>query len=114
VSYNKPPTERDIKEFLTKNGTRGEVILHRIQEHIPEINEFIRTDFGWQLIKEDVEECKVNIWNAIMAPDATTREDARIKANILIHRLESRVKTIATYMNDIANIQGEKSDGKKV
>ena len=105
-------SERDIKEFIDKYGKRGEVILERLNEHLPYINEFVKTDIGWQLIKEDVADCKYNIWTAIMATDESVRNEARLKAQILIQRLETRVRIIATWLHDSALIKGDIHDEK--
>jgi hypothetical protein len=110
---NKPPTEREIKDFLTNNPVRGQVILKRIQDHLPAINEFIKTDFGWQLIKNDVEDLNNSAWTSIMAEDLTIREEYRIRAKMLIKRLETRTAEITNYINDISEIKGE-NNGKKV
>jgi hypothetical protein len=111
---NKPPTEREVKDFLAKNPIRGQFILKRIQEHLPAINEFIKTDFGWQLIKNDVEDLQKSAWIAITGDDPLVRDEYRIRAKMLIQRLSTRVSEIENYMNDIAEIKGEKTDGKKM
>jgi hypothetical protein len=99
----KPPTHKEIEEFLDKYRKRGKIVTDLLEKLAPEITEITKSGFGWQLIKDDVARC-VEMTEKTIKGEATDLERAEARY-LMFERIPTVTKKMTQWLIGIEMIK---------
>lgn len=96
-------TKDGVRDYVSKHGRRGQMIVDAISKILPTIQVIFDTEVGREILKEDIERCEM-LLEKLIEFDAT--DEDKVEFRYLRDRIIRLGKKLELFFNYIKDIQG--------